>query len=303
MGIASVDDLRQWGIVLDLVVIQRQAIITLFSRDRPISRCKWVGKSLFFLPLPCWVLSIYRNIRREAIRYWLMVTIKILHTVLIICLHPRRFYHTALTPAELSLLHQEADTLTNHMISEGYDLLTDLGCVLEPWTCGYLDIPATDDYKVDPTVYSRLRDDLLCNPLSSASHLILNKYGSWAAQLLERENVFLDSDYYNNHQLQNESTIACWTALDPVNPMNGTVEIGSLHSQDSYQESRVADIPAGSILFMSNRLPHRSTGNASSKFRRAYMPQYSTHPLTAHNPASSSCQYVALAVPCNTSET
>ena len=38
-------------------------------------------------------------------------------------------------------------------------------------------------------------------------------------------------------------------------------------------------VPAGSIVFMSNRLRHKSTGNTSSRFRRVFMPQYSLNPL------------------------
>jgi hypothetical protein len=36
----------------------------------------------------------------------------------------------ALTEEELCILHEEADILSNHLMSEGYDLIKDFGCVI-----------------------------------------------------------------------------------------------------------------------------------------------------------------------------
>lgn len=36
----------------------------------------------------------------------------------------------ALSQEELSILHEEADILSNHLMSEGYDLIKDFGCVI-----------------------------------------------------------------------------------------------------------------------------------------------------------------------------
>jgi ectoine hydroxylase-related dioxygenase (phytanoyl-CoA dioxygenase family) len=104
-----------------------------------------------------------------------------------------------------------------------------------------------------------------------------------------------DSDYYGQMELQSEPTIACWTALDAVDQINGTVTIGSLADKIA---TKVVTAPAGSVLFMSSKLLHHSTGNSSDKFRRAYMPQYSLKPLLYPNrearPLSQQC--IGLAV-------
>jgi ectoine hydroxylase-related dioxygenase (phytanoyl-CoA dioxygenase family) len=93
-----------------------------------------------------------------------------------------------------------------------------------------------------------------------------------------------------------EPTIACWTALDPVNENNGTIEL-----VDFLGQPMILQAPAGTVLFMSNQLLHKSTGNSSRTFRRAYMPQYSKKPLVNSDsallaPKASQC--VGLAVKC-----
>ncbi|KAI8328498.1 hypothetical protein BC941DRAFT_444800 [Chlamydoabsidia padenii] len=89
-----------------------------------------------------------------------------------------------------------------------------------------------------------------------------------------------DSDYYQDATWENEVSVACWMALDDVNEENGTVLIGSLgKGKEAEQVKHSIRAPAGSIVFMSSRLAHKSTGNASSRFRRAFMPQYSSRPF------------------------
>ncbi|KAI8047675.1 uncharacterized protein B0P05DRAFT_576239 [Gilbertella persicaria] len=87
-----------------------------------------------------------------------------------------------------------------------------------------------------------------------------------------------DSDYYQDLEDRMEPTVACWTCLDNVAESNGTVELVDFKGQPY-----VFEATAGSILFMSNRLLHKSTGNATSKFRRAFMPQYSKQPMMKSN--------------------
>jgi ectoine hydroxylase-related dioxygenase (phytanoyl-CoA dioxygenase family) len=105
---------------------------------------------------------------------------------------------------------------------------------------------------------------------------------------------FQDSDYYTDIRHQQESTIACWTALDPVNENNGTVQL-----VDFLGQSLVLQAPAGTVLFMSNQLLHKSTGNSSKTFRRAYMAQYSKKPLLVNSDgALEASQCIGLAVKC-----
>ncbi|KAI7897799.1 uncharacterized protein BX663DRAFT_527226 [Cokeromyces recurvatus] len=202
-------------------------------------------------------------------------------------------------------------------MTEGYDLIHDLGCIVEPWTCGFLEFE-NDFYKTDVKEYKKLRDSILdCDNGTLISDLVLHKYGAWARQLLETEDTYLlneqyiikppsifglsqfawhrDSDYYDDVRHRQEPTVACWTALDDVNRFNGTVEL-----VDFQNNSYLLEVPAGSILFMSHRLLHHSTSNSSpQKFRRAYMAQFSKQPLVYFDkkedlPLASRC--VALAV-------
>ncbi|ORY93267.1 hypothetical protein BCR43DRAFT_496615 [Syncephalastrum racemosum] len=202
----------------------------------------------------------------------------------------------ALSESQLHLLHEEADILTNYLLSEGYDLSRDLGCIVEPLTCGYLDQPDNNDYKYRVSAYKARRDAI---SQTDVSHIVLETVSAWAAQLLKKDTVYVfneqyiikpprsathsqfawhrDSDYLKREQ-QEEETIACWIALDDMSQKNGTLLVRPLgqggNNQDEWVETR-----AGSIVFMSNRLLHKSIGNPSSQFRRAYMPQYSAKPF------------------------
>ncbi|KAF8932258.1 hypothetical protein BGZ58_007142 [Dissophora ornata] len=57
----------------------------------------------------------------------------------------------------------------------------------------------------------------------------------------------------------------------------------------------LVDIPAGSIVFLSGFVRHCSLGNPSLKFRRAWMPQFSSGKVVV--PESGT--FVSMAVPCN----
>lgn len=100
-----------------------------------------------------------------------------------------------------------------------------------------------------------------------------------------------DSDYYHDIKIRSQPSIACWTALDEVNESNGTVVL---------EDQSIMTMPAGSILFMSSQLIHKSAGNSTNLFRRAFMPQFSTVPFVdsdkSHLPLSEQC--LGLAIKC-----
>lgn len=73
-----------------------------------------------------------------------------------------------------------------------------------------------------------------------------------------------------------------------MNEKNGTLEI-----KDFLGNQQIIRVPAGSIVFMSDQLLHKSTGNASQQFRRAYMTQFSSSPLLSRHG-----QCIGLAVNC-----
>ncbi|KAI9250581.1 hypothetical protein BDA99DRAFT_522886 [Phascolomyces articulosus] len=205
----------------------------------------------------------------------------------------------ALSPEQIQLLIEEADTLINFVLDEGYDLATDIGCIIEPLTCGYLDPSKSNKYKTNRLHYQLRRNSIIEN--STVSTFVLETVAKWAATLLGNpKQVYLmneqyivkpphsgdnsrfewhqDSDYLGP-QLQNQSTVACWIALDPVDEFNGTIMLCDL--REPHGEPVKVIVPAGSVVFMSNQLRHKSTGNKSSRFRRVFMPQYSLNPLAS----------------------
>jgi hypothetical protein len=120
---------------------------------------------------------------------------------------------------ELHILHEEADILSNHLMTEGYDLMADLGCIVgkkhkfhyalrfytddwtnkEPWTCGYLDLDDDESFKVDKAEYKKQRDSIYWdNPTKIlVSDVILCKYSAWAFDLLQaKQDIYLVSHCY-----------------------------------------------------------------------------------------------------------
>ncbi|KAF7730260.1 hypothetical protein EC973_002503 [Apophysomyces ossiformis] len=213
----------------------------------------------------------------------------------------------ALHDDQLSALREEADLLVNHLLSEGYDLVDDLGCIVEPLTCGYLDKPDSEQYRIDVKLYKERRDSILLG--HQLSDLTLTFVARLAKELLKDDVYLLNEQYiikpphtasksqfawhrdsdYLSPTLQKQHTVACWIALDPVTLENGTLLVESLKNG----ETTVVEVAAGSIVFMSNRVRHKSTGNKSALFRRAFMPQYSTQPMQ-----DSATEYIGIALPC-----
>ncbi|CDH50812.1 predicted protein [Lichtheimia corymbifera JMRC:FSU:9682] len=227
--------------------------------------------------------------------------------------HGYTILYNALTHEQLEALYNEAEALVNYLISEDLDINTEYGCVIEPLTCGILDPPESASYKTNPLAYQQRRNQILDNDI--ASSFILGSLAKWAASLLhvDQDVVYLmneqfivkpprtsDTSQFKWHQdseyldrsLRNERSIACWIALDDVDQHNGTILLGDPEKE---QEATPVCIPAGSIVFMSDQLYHKSTGNASGRFRRVFMPQYSKVPMIGHGNGD----VVGLAVPCD----
>jgi ectoine hydroxylase-related dioxygenase (phytanoyl-CoA dioxygenase family) len=55
-------------------------------------------------------------------------------------------------------------------------------------------------------------------------------------------------------------------------------------------------IAAGSMIIIASQMLHRSTGNKSDQYRRAYMPQFSSRPICS----TDSNQPLVFAVPIKT---
>ncbi|KAG2187214.1 hypothetical protein INT44_004886, partial [Umbelopsis vinacea] len=198
---------------------------------------------------------------------------------------------TALSSKQIERFHTEADTLLNHVMDQNLDLARDLGCIIEPLTCGYMDdLPA--DYRKSAQVFCKQRD-LILDDGNSISEILFSEMARWSAQLLKCSTVYLlneqyiikppsssadssfrwhtDGEYLPAHEHHIKS-VACWTALDDVDENNGGLTIKPLDGSGEH----LVNVPAGSIVFLSNRVVHKSTANQSRRFRRAYMPQYSS---------------------------
>ncbi|CAO3665816.1 unnamed protein product [Rhizopus microsporus] len=123
--------------------------------------------------------------------------------------------------------------------------------IIEPWTCGYIDTPETKEYKVNKQEYVKIRDSIYPSDHATVSGLLFDTYAIWASQLLNSKDIYLlneqyivkpplsssysqfvwhrDSDYYHDTSIKNQMTVACWTALDDVNRVNGTVIVEDGH--------------------------------------------------------------------------
>ncbi|ORY06819.1 hypothetical protein K493DRAFT_13106 [Basidiobolus meristosporus CBS 931.73] len=89
-----------------------------------------------------------------------------------------------LSEEEISQLTEECDTLINHVYLE-LDLLEHLGCVIEPWNCGYFESIEKESFKSNPQVYRNLRAELA----EEVSSVILDTVPNICGQLLPTHQV------------------------------------------------------------------------------------------------------------------
>ncbi|PIA17666.1 hypothetical protein COEREDRAFT_40552, partial [Coemansia reversa NRRL 1564] len=227
-----------------------------------------------------------------------------------------------LSVTEIAAYRNEAERLTNHCYEQG-DVVVDWGCIIEPFGCGILDADEiTNQTKSTRNGYINARAQISSETIAQCT---LKKFGHCAKQLLstdgDQHTYLLNEQYivkpprsnaefawhqdilYFSTEQQTHSILSIWTPLDNVSEANGTVLIDPFPDSSSpaiypslspsgTRKPVVATMSAGSALFMDGRVRHCSTGNASSSFRTAYMPQFSLGAITTPNNS-----YVALAVP------
>ncbi|KAI1319695.1 hypothetical protein EDD11_003389 [Mortierella claussenii] len=70
----------------------------------------------------------------------------------------------ALTPEEVAILHREAENLMNFLMTENVDIMRDLGGIIEPIPCGYIDPPVSQMYILSKRSYSNLRNMVTEDP-------------------------------------------------------------------------------------------------------------------------------------------
>ncbi|KAJ2775876.1 hypothetical protein IWQ57_000033 [Coemansia nantahalensis] len=216
---------------------------------------------------------------------------------------------------EVAAYRDEAERLANHCYERG-DIVANWGCVVEPLGCGFLDSDVPAHARSSRSGYLAVREQISDRRLALCT---LDRFGRCARQLLppppppagagacgpcllneqfivkpprsdaafawHQDNQFL-SPSQRRHAI-----VSVWTPLDDVCEANGTVLL------DPFPDPRqpgvypppgtstptpiAACMAAGDALFMDGRLRHCSSGNGSSAFRIAYMPQFSQAPITA----------------------
>ncbi|KAG0319245.1 hypothetical protein BGZ99_005212 [Dissophora globulifera] len=70
----------------------------------------------------------------------------------------------ALSAGDVDILRREVDCLVNFLISEGIDIMKDLGGIIEPISCGYIDPPVSQMYILSKRSYSSLRNMVTEDP-------------------------------------------------------------------------------------------------------------------------------------------
>ncbi|KAF9179958.1 hypothetical protein BGZ50_006561 [Haplosporangium sp. Z 11] len=289
---------------------------------------------------------------------------------------------------EVEILRREADCLVNFLISENADIMKDYGGVIEPISCGYIDPPLSQMFILSRRSFAAVRNLVTEDP-DTVVPILFEKMASLARTFLPEETQdspiclfneqyivktpksgstsqfewHQDAQYMDQFAQDSFPIVSCWTALDDVNQMNGTLLIepfprplntasetyfdlpASLedpkihlqyhqglascykdkldknqaltqaldrrtknmtsrplgspletldpqHWESEIQRPILVQAPAGSTVFLSGFVRHCSLGNTSSKFRRAYMPQFSAGAVVAEDG-----RVISLAVP------
>ncbi|RKP36171.1 hypothetical protein BJ085DRAFT_37210 [Dimargaris cristalligena] len=148
-----------------------------------------------------------------------------------------------LNSAEIGFLKDDCDQLFNHCSLEK-DIVTDMGCIIEPFSSGLVDIEPHDWelLKENSDIFRRIRADMgsECVP-----DILLDKMAKLAADFLpiSSEIYLLNEQYiikppykgpgtqfawhkdseYLPSELWSEPTVSCWVALDDVHKDNGTL--------------------------------------------------------------------------------
>ncbi|RKP10310.1 hypothetical protein THASP1DRAFT_27902 [Thamnocephalis sphaerospora] len=239
--------------------------------------------------------------------------------------------HSALPLEQLRTLRNDCEQLLDEL--EELDLLSDAGCVIEPMLNGRMTTLPTETHRqcqYDAAAYSQQRWGerpegavLLCHHLprlvaqllpsasdvdGSAPRLCLfNEQYIVKPPRTQHQSIFAwhQDGEYMNETCQRVPTVACWIALDDVNEAATynawhDARAARYSPQNAHDVQAVSEtvhslaLTAGSILIMSARVRHCSTGNGSGRTRRAYMPQYSAGVV-----AGPDARPLALAVPCD----
>jgi len=142
----------------------------------------------------------------------------------------------------------------------------------------------------------------ICNSVMGEGFLFLEQFVVKGPEVGMKFGWHQDSGYI---PYEHDPYVTCWCALDDMSEENGTIYVQSFSKNPSYNtflthqketgsndmvcfgnevplESGIPmKVPAGSIVVFSSLTPHASGFNKSSKMRRAYIVQYSHHPINA----------------------
>ncbi|KAG0293856.1 hypothetical protein BGZ98_002021 [Dissophora globulifera] len=156
----------------------------------------------------------------------------------------------ALSAGDVDILRREVDCLVNFLISEGIDIMKDLGGIIEPISCGYIDPPVSQMYILSKRSYSSLRNMVTEDP-DTMVPILFDKITALAKNFLPPETLDYpmclfneqyivktpntpetssfkwhnDTEYMKSSAQRLYPIVSCWTALDDVNMKNGTLLI------------------------------------------------------------------------------
>ncbi|KAG0261408.1 hypothetical protein DFQ27_002965 [Actinomortierella ambigua] len=171
-----------------------------------------------------------------------------------------------LSEEQKRVLHSECERLTNFVMDQGYDLMSELGGIIEPVNVGYEDPPETQTFVFNKRAYIRNRDKI--STPDSLTNIIFGVVKDLVAKLLPKptedeplclfneqyivkmprsvnESAFAwhqDTQYMDKHAQELYPVISCWIALDDVGPDNGTLLIEPLPFIINTQET-ISNIP------------------------------------------------------------
>ncbi|MGQ0836272.1 MAG: phytanoyl-CoA dioxygenase family protein [Gammaproteobacteria bacterium] len=145
-------------------------------------------------------------------------------------------------------------------------------------------------------VLGELFADICRATIGDTAFLFLEQFVVKAAEQGMKFGWHQDSGYL---PLTHKPYVTCWCALDDVSEANGAIAVlpyaraGTRHRIEHWREPGTNDmigyngndpgivvpVPAGSVIVFSSTLLHRSGPNTTTTPRRAWIAQYSPHPI------------------------
>ncbi|KAJ1771782.1 hypothetical protein LPJ74_002085 [Coemansia sp. RSA 1843] len=170
-------------------------------------------------------------------------------------------------------------------------------------------------YCAQQLLHSQHAVDSDTGPSSSGGVFLLNEQYIVKPPHTQAEFAWHQDILYFKPEERSHTVVSIWTPIDDVSLDNGTVWVDPfpdpdrpgkyMHARNETPSSQLikgdpafaTELTAGSALFMDGRLRHCSTGNNTSRFRSAYMPQFSLGRIEKSSSTGESTACTAFAIP------